>query len=166
MPSSPDRQPAPLKPNRATTVAGFILFIMACAFVFTLIRGAVGEDRVPWREDLIDAQAEARSQDKLVLINFTADWCSPCRKMKQFVYSRDDVVELIGADFVPVKMDMTAPAPEDPQSYAAAEMQIKGLPTLVAADPDGREIGRVSGPLDPADMKNWLSAMTAGQSPR
>ncbi len=50
----------------------------------------------------------ARSEERPVLIKFTADWCLSCQVVDKMVYSRKDVAELIKEKAVlPIKADTT-----------------------------------------------------------
>lgn len=101
---------------------------------------------------------------KVVLVNFWATWCEPCKEEMPALLRLEK--RLGGADFtvLAVSGDRTgkeAVAPYaaanglagltflyDPMLLAARKMGVKGLPTTLLVGRDGRELGRAEGALD------------------
>src|SRR6185503_20612470 len=51
---------------------------------------------------------DARSQDKVVVLEFTAAWCLNCHGLEQYVLHDARVVELMNSiSVVPIKVDIT-----------------------------------------------------------
>jgi hypothetical protein len=69
-----------------------------------------------------------------VLLDFHADWCSPCRKM------RPVVAELIRQGY-PVKSIDIDQAPQLAKRY-----QVEVVPTFIVIDASGQELARTTGP--------------------
>src|SRR5438445_2864651 len=60
--------------------------------------------KINWREDLGQAQAEARSRDLLLWIQFTGPWCINCRRMDRATFVHPAVITESRERFVPVKL--------------------------------------------------------------
>ncbi len=101
---------------------------------------------------------------KVVLLNFWATWCAPCRHEMpmlselQSELSGDDfeVVTLAtGRNMVPAMQKFfdeigvsNLPLHRDPKQAVAREMAVFGLPATIIMDREGREIARLQGDAD------------------
>jgi thiol-disulfide isomerase/thioredoxin len=115
--------------------------------------------------ELVDAEGGAQSLEqyrgKVVVLNFWATWCAPCRKEMP---SLDRLqAELGGEDFAVVTVATgrnpvpairkffadngieNLPVLRDPQQALAREMAVLGLPITVILDREGNEIARLQG---------------------
>ena len=61
---------------------------------------------IPWREWNESAFADARSEEKPVLLTLGATWCHWCHVMDETSYSDERVVELVKSRFIPVRVDV------------------------------------------------------------
>ena len=106
-----------------------------------------------WRSDIGGALSQAKSDGKLVLLDFTgSDWCPWCIKFDQDVLSTDSFNSYALAKLELVKVDFPhgTPLPEDQQHANAAlvqQLHVTGFPTYVLFNADGRELGRQVGYL-------------------
>jgi thiol-disulfide isomerase/thioredoxin len=106
-----------------------------------------------WRTDYSGALRQARSENKLVLLDFTgSDWCPWCIKFDHDVLSTDRFAGYARNKLMLVKVDFPrhTPQPDDlKRSNAALSKQfgVDGFPTYVLVNADGRELGRQVGYL-------------------
>ena len=104
-----------------------------------------------WLTDLPAAQAQARSENKIVLMDFTgSDWCSWCIKFKKEVLDAKEFLQYAGNNVVLAEVDFPdkKSQPADLKKANAAlkeKYQIEGYPTFVVLDKNGKEIGRQAG---------------------
>ena len=105
-----------------------------------------------WTEDFEAAKQQAAKEGKLILMDFSgSDWCGWCKKMDEDVFTKDRFVREASKKFVLVSVD----SPRDKsilsalarkQNKALAETyDVRGYPTVVIVDPDGKEVKRHSG---------------------
>ena len=73
-------------------------------------------------------------KDGIVLVDFYADWCGPCRMMAP-------ILEAVSAERADIKV---AKVNVDESSELAAKFGVMSIPTLVLLD-DGEEIKRIVG---------------------
>lgn len=97
---------------------------------------AAAQEQIPWGNDLAKAMKQARDERKLVLVHFYADSCVPCRSVEQKVFPQAEVVQAIGRNYVPVKINADK-APE-----IATHYNVRGWPTDVFLTSAGQEVHR------------------------
>lgn len=122
------------------------IFLGVCAMSLWLVAGAVGgaeSGALPY-DEAADAAAEveaalaaARRSDRLVLLNFGANWCADCRAFARAMED-PELAEIIGGRFVTVKIDVgnwdRNPDVVDEWGNPIGE----GIPALVVASPAGK----------------------------
>ncbi|MES3003119.1 MAG: thioredoxin fold domain-containing protein [Pseudomonadota bacterium] len=95
-----------------------------------------------------------RKTGKPVFLYWGAVWCPPCNQVKATLFSRADFIERSHA-FVPVYVDGDKPGAQK----VAARFKVQGYPTMILFKPDGTEITRLPGEVDP---QRYLLTLTAG----
>jgi len=104
-----------------------------------------------WLTDLPKAQAQAKAENKIVLMDFTgSDWCGWCIKFKKEVLDTAEFQAYAAKNVVLVELDYPnkkVQSDDLKKANAALKTQydIHGYPTLVVLDKDGKEIGRQVG---------------------
>jgi protein disulfide-isomerase len=102
-----------------------------------------------WLTDLKQAQADARSNKKLLLLDFTgSDWCGWCIRLDKEVFSKPEFKEYASKNLVLMEIDF----PKGRQLASAERMQnqelaerygIQGFPTIVVLDSEGKKVGEL-----------------------
>ena len=100
-----------------------------------------------WLTDLAKAQALAKAENKMVLLDFTgSDWCPWCIRLKNEVFSQPEFIAYANKNLVLVEVDFPRHKPQSSgQKQAneklAAQHHIEGYPTIIVLDSNGRKIG-------------------------
>ena len=87
---------------------------------------------------LDDALSQARRARKLIILEFSAEWCAPCKRMEKTTFIDVKVRELIQR-CVFVRVDV------DEQEELAKRLGVVGLPDVRFVSPDGRVIHKLRG---------------------
>ncbi|XEA95919.1 thioredoxin family protein [Xanthomonas tesorieronis] len=129
-----DKPPAPAKPQAAAPAK------------------APDSSGIAWREgDVDDAFAEAREQNKPVLLYWGAAWCPPCNRLKATLFKDPAFIARTRA-FVAVHLDGDS---EGAQAWGE-RFGIKGYPTIIVLRPDRSEITRLAGDSDTGRLAEAL----------
>lgn len=103
-----------------------------------------------WGDSYAKGLQLAREQKRLLLVDFSAEWCGWCRKMDHDVYASEQVKSTL-KDFVCVKVDV------DHDARTAAAFEIGSLPRTVVIAPDGRIAGDRLGYMPADDFLGFLA---------
>lgn len=113
---------------------------------FLILFGAFGsytmtrKPPIQWVYYTPDALEAALGKDKVVVLDFTADWCGNCIALEQTVLNAKPVAELLNSDaVVAMKVDITSDNNVDGialrNSYGYSQ-----IPLLIVLDPDGEPV--------------------------
>ena len=83
----------------------------------------------------------AKSQNKLVLLDFTAPWCHPCKRMDRETFTDETLSQYVNDRFVSYKVDVKYFDAMD----IADKFNVKAYPTILVLSPYEKEIKRVLG---------------------
>jgi thioredoxin:protein disulfide reductase len=86
--------------------------------------------------DLEQAVAQARSQGRVVMVDFTADWCTSCKEMERYTFSDPIVQRALGGAAL-LRANVTADDAED--QALLKHFGILGPPTIAFYGQDGSE---------------------------
>ena len=106
-----------------------------------------GADELQWKTDLPKAQAQAKQENKLVMLDFTgSDWCGWCIKLNREVFSKAEFAKFAKENLVLVEVDFprTKKQTEEQKRANAAlaeKYKIQGYPTIVVLNGDGKKLG-------------------------
>ncbi|HVZ81832.1 MAG TPA: thioredoxin fold domain-containing protein [bacterium] len=100
-----------------------------------------------WRSPS-DGMVEAKSTGKLLLYDFSAEWCGPCRRLNDEVFENPAFKAQILEKFVPVHVvDRRREEGRNPQEIEGLQQKyaIRAFPTLIIRAPSGDDFRRQEG---------------------
>ena len=116
-----------------------------------------------WLTNFETAQVRARSEKKLLLIEFTgSDWCPPCIMLGRQVFSQPEFKDYAAQHLVLLEVDFPRrkelSAEQKAANQALAErFGIYGFPTVIILDPNGEKIGELG--YMPGGPKAFIAAV-------
>ncbi len=96
--------------------------------LYTLTIGA--QNRM---HSLENSKKLALASNKLILVDFWATWCEPCKKMDADTWSKNEVKDLMD-NFVSVKIDI------DEEKSIATKYGVRSIPSIFIIDANGKVI--------------------------
>ena len=121
------------------------LRMMLLALLATLTVTAADAD---WLSDATKAQALAKKQGKVVLLNFTgSDWCGWGIKLRREVFSTSEFAAYAKKNLVLVDVDFprrkpVSDAQKETNILLAGKYQVRSFPTIILINGDGKKLGQ------------------------
>ena len=131
-------------------VAGLMLIVALAGCEGLSGDSAEGTAEVFQNLSFKDAGDRASSEQKVVLVDYTASWCPPCKMMERETWPDKDVVAWIDEHAIAIQVDF------DQTKRLAGEQQVGALPTIILYR-DGKELARIEGGRDPTQLLAWLN---------
>ncbi len=122
-----------------------------------------GAAELNWMTDLPAAQAKAKAENKLVMLDFTgSDWCGWCIKLNKEVFLKPEFAEYAKGNLIPVEVDFPekkklSKAQKSANQALADKYGIKGYPTIIVLNPDGKKVGKLG--YQPGGPKAFITEL-------
>lgn len=95
--------------------------------------------KIKWHNDLKTAYRVARSQDKPLLILFSASWCTYCHKLIRESLGDKKMVAFVEEQFIPVLLDF------DKDNKIAKVLEVESLPCTIVLSPQADLLLQMNG---------------------
>ena len=117
-----------------TAIGGFITAISIWVGLTMTAKGPID-----WVYYTPERFATAVAEDKVVVLDFTAEWCLNCKTLEATVLQTERVVAALDRpDVVPMKIDLTGDNPDGREKLIEAARRT--IPLLVVYDRNGNEV--------------------------
>lgn len=110
-----------------------------------------------WFRDFKTAQTYALKENKLILMDFWATWCGPCRSMESELWSSEEF-KSISDHFVTLKIDI------DNNKALAMKYNVSSIPKVVVANVAGEPIIDKTGFSNSSEYMNILTKIPGNVS--
>lgn len=121
-------------------------FIFILSLTITLISFSKG---IEFEKMTLDqAKTKAKKENKIIFIDFYADWCGPCKWLAKNVFTENEVGDLFNENFVNLKINA------DHDNFIGREYNASSLPTLLWIDHEGNLKKKVVGAIDKQTLIN------------
>src|SRR5437867_12918514 len=108
-----------------------------------------GAEELQWLTDLPKAQAQAKKENKLVMLDFTgSDWCGWCIKLHKEVFSQPEFADYAKKNLVLVEVDFPrtkqqSEALKKANQALQAKYKVEGYPTIIVLNGEGKKVGEL-----------------------
>jgi len=126
-----------------------LLYIILLLAISTAAKTA--PNAIHWTKSFETALAEARRTNKLVMLDFYAEWCGGCKRLEKDTYTDARVIQLAG-QFVPIKLN----GGKDGQTLAKT-YNVSGFPTILFINGTGEVEGTIGGFILPEELAPKMS---------
>ena len=123
---------------RVQKTFGLALAIMGAYMILGGIQQPAAGPHLNWEYDEPIALANAKQEDKLVMLDFYATWCGACNELDHKTFSNQEVVDRL-KNYITVKLDFSA----ESDKVLTEKYKIRGLPVVLFLNSSGVELERV-----------------------
>ena len=105
-----------------------------------------------------NAVAKAKSENKIIMVDFWAEWCGNCIEMDKTAWINKEIIEFVDKEIVPVKIDFTDVSSEFSKKYMKMfeKYSVNNPPMILFIDQDGKVIANKRGLVEPERMLRKL----------
>src|ERR1700750_902301 len=109
-----------------------------------------------WSDELF---SRATAEKRFVILDLEAVWCHWCHVMEKTTYADPEVNELLASKYIAVRVD------QDANPDLSSRYGDWGWPATIVFGPDGSEIAKIRGYIEPSRMQALLKAIINDPSP-
>ena len=128
--------------------------IVSLLLILFAISPAFADGVKSLEDQLAAAKKKAKKSNKMLIVNFTADWCEPCNDMKKKVYDSKAGKKLL-KDFERLTIDCSDDESDEVMDFTSKH-SLMGFPCAIIYAPDGVELHRILGGTDLKSFKEQL----------
>src|SRR5271167_1855725 len=119
------------------------IHILALAAALIAPVSASAAEPVQWTGWSNDLFARAKSENRFVILDLEAVWCHWCHVMEATTYADPKIGALIGQKYIAVRVD------QDGSPDLSSRYGDWGWPATIIFAPDGTEIAKIRGYVEP-----------------
>jgi uncharacterized protein len=133
--------------------------MLAFAIAAVVVPPTLASEPVKWNGWDNDLFARATAEKRFVILDLEAVWCHWCHVMEKTTYADPEVEDLLASKYLPVRVD------QDANPDLSSRYGDWGWPATIVFGPDGTEIAKIRGYIEPERMQALLKAVIDDPSP-
>lgn len=131
---------------RSTPVIFILLFFVTALTANTTTKIAFIQN------DLETAKEKAQANGKLIMVDFWADWCTPCKWMDEQTFNRPEVANYLNDNYISVRINIDN---LDGIAYKT-QYDVRFLPTILILKPNGKVVKKYEESMAPSKLLRIL----------
>ena len=132
--------------QKQTQLVQFLLICVISIF-FASPSYSQSENDIKWHDWSNEAFIKAEQQNKLVLLDLSAEWCQFCKKMKAVTYKDPEVIKIINEHYIAINADIETTL-DVKMLYGNL-----GVPGTIILTADREELNKRRGYIAPQQMQ-------------
>jgi uncharacterized protein YyaL (SSP411 family) len=133
--------------------------MLALAIAAVAASPSLASEPVKWNGWDNDLFTRATAEKRFVILDLEAVWCHWCHVMEKTTYTDPQVEDLLASKYLPVRVD------QDANPDLSSRYGDWGWPATIVFGPDGTEIAKIRGYIEPERMQALLKAVIDDPSP-
>lgn len=120
----------------------FILLMLLCVFTLNVF----GQGIDFFKGNLSEALTKARSENKIVFVDFVASGSEPCEQMSAEVFSQEIISAYFNQRFICVQIDV------EKEKELTQKYDVTRVPSMLFFSPEGKIVKQIVGPISLTDL--------------
>lgn len=137
----------------------FATMVFTAAMLAVAPPASAADSKIAWRDFSDQVFAEARRENRFIVLYLKAVWCHWCHVMEETTYRDPGVLAEMDKHYIPVRVD------QDSRPDLSLRYEEWGWPATVVFGPDGTEIAKLRGYRQPEHFLAILKETVADPSP-
>jgi uncharacterized protein YyaL (SSP411 family) len=133
--------------------------VLAFAIAAFTMSSSFASEPIKWNGWSDELFSRATAEKRFVILDLEAVWCHWCHVMEKTTYADPEVTELLASKYIPVRVD------QDANPDLSSRYGDWGWPATIVFAPDGTEIAKIRGYIEPSRMQALLKAIIDDPSP-
>jgi thiol:disulfide interchange protein DsbD len=122
--------------RRFSTIKRLLGISLVCGGILYILSSAYEREGIKWIPYDQNIIATAEKDKKPLILDFYADWCSPCVAMEKRVFKDPEIVRL-SQNLITMRLDLTRHQPF--QDEILEQYGVRGVPTVIFLNREGKE---------------------------
>jgi len=149
--------------NKKIIISGIVILFLGI-FIFNALSEVKPEkiENAPDWRTVTTAVDEAKSNDKLLLVDVYEVGCKYCRAMEREVYPDSTVRAVLDAGFIPVKLNgngediIEFKGEQMTEAAFAKKYNVRAFPTTLILDADGKMLKKFTGYMNVDELRRFM----------